>query len=111
MELKPEHKPRQETTMEWLARTHKEKYGDEVKTQYRVEEHLGSYDQDDNYIRGRARRVDQSEWFDTKEEAEDLMSKSTTSSNMYGAFLKIGTRTLYRKWIPPREGYWQETWL
>lgn len=108
MELKPEHQPKKESLFESGQRMIRERYGEPTKTVYRVEEWTDSYDQDDNFIEGRARCHDSSKWMDTKEEAEELMSKMKPSSNYYGAYLKIAHRTLYRKWI---EAHWQETWL
>lgn len=108
MELKTEHQPKKENLFESIQKMTRERYGDPVKTVYRVEEWTDGYDQDDNYIEGRTRMRDCSAWMDTKEEAEELMSKSAPSSNIYGAYLKIGHRTLYKKWI---EAHWQETWL
>jgi hypothetical protein len=85
-----------------------DKYGEKVRTQWRVEEwqkaytEMGYYGQD--YP---AKRLSYSEWFDTKEEAQNYMD-SHVPEDANRNELKLNSRTLYRKWIP---AHWQETWI
>jgi hypothetical protein len=108
MELKPEHKP---NPVDWHERNKqriKDRYGEPVRTIWRIIECIDGWDQDGNWIEGRARTVDKGEWLTSKEEAEELISKMKPSSGYYGAELKLESKTLYRKLVPE---HWQETWL
>jgi hypothetical protein len=107
MELKPEYKPKPVPLWESHEKHMKDKYGDKVRTIWRVEEWTPSSYEDDIGTRyQQPRMIDKSEWFNTRQEAKDLKEKMKPSS--FHNELKIRSKTLYRKWIP---AHWQETWI
>lgn len=107
MKLKPEHEPKKETWQEHTARSFKERYGDKVKTQWRVEEWRPAYTESGYYGQDvSAKLYDYSVWYDSKGEAEQALEKHAPSKP--GNELKLRSRTLYRKWI---SGHWEEKWI
>lgn len=107
MELKPEYKPKPKPFWASHDKHMADKYGEKVKTVWRVEEWTpSSYDDDIGTRYQQPRLVDKSEWLQTRDAAEALKKKMTPGDNRNE--LKIGRKSLWKKWIPE---HWQETWL
>lgn len=103
MELKDEYKPKKSLLIDELQKV-ANYYGEQVKQQWRVEEWTPAYTDDDFYVG--SKRVDHSDWYDSKEDAEAYMNM--VEPRFYRNTLNLAKRTLYRKWIP---AHWQETWI
>lgn len=107
MELKDEYKPKPKSIWADHDKYMADKYGERVKTVWRVEEWTPSSYEDDIGTRyQQPRMVDKSQWFHTKDEAVELSKKMQPGDRRNE--LKIGSKTLWKKWIP---AHWQETWL